>query len=140
VRLAAWTVQRAQDGAIKVTIRDLRDSSGLQDTLRAAGVPASVQLLRHDFTGTTSPGAIPRGCQAPPLSDAANARLQEKIMPVTIPVPGRNSVVIVIHPAAIPAGIGLFIKAFAASPGTHAGTTFSLQTDLVTTSPQCTGS
>ena len=41
-QLAAWTVGRQPDGSIKVTIRELRDPAGLQQRLRADGVPASV--------------------------------------------------------------------------------------------------
>jgi hypothetical protein len=139
-RLAAWTVQRVPGGTIRVTIRELRDAAGLQAQLRADRVPANVMFLRHSFTPTTSASAIPRACRAPHMSDKANATLQEKIMPFPGPFAvGPNSVVLVIHPSAIPAGIGLFIKAFAASPGTT-GSGFALQTDLVQASPLCTGS
>ena len=41
-QLTAWTVDRQADGSIRVTIRELRDPAGLQRTLRADGVPASV--------------------------------------------------------------------------------------------------
>jgi hypothetical protein len=138
-RLAAWTVQRDPGGTIKVSIRELRDAAGLQARLRADGVPANVMFLQHSFTPTTSASAIPRSCRAPQMSDKANATLQEKIMPFPGPFAvGPNSVVLVIHPSAIPAGIGLFIEAFAASPGTT-GSGFALQTDLVQASPLCTG-
>lgn len=41
-QLAAWTVIRQANGTIYVTIRELRDAAGLQNTLRADGVPVSV--------------------------------------------------------------------------------------------------
>jgi hypothetical protein len=41
-QLAAWTVVKQADGTILVKIRELRDPAGLQATLRADGVPASV--------------------------------------------------------------------------------------------------
>jgi len=44
-RLAAWTVTRKADGDINVTINELSDPAGLQSTLRADGVPASVTFL-----------------------------------------------------------------------------------------------
>ncbi len=142
VRLTAWTVQHDPSGMIKVTIRDLRDAAGLQATLRGDGVPANVEFSPAYFEGTTSPSAIPPACSAPQMTDKDNATLQEKVTPgFGAPhsmEPG--SVVLTIDPSAFPAGIGLYIKAFAASPGTENGPVLSLQTDLVTTSPQCTGS
>jgi hypothetical protein len=140
-RLAAWTVQRDPGGTIKVTIRELRDAAGLQTRLRADGVPANVVFSHHSFTPTTSTSAIPRACRAPHMSDKANARLQERIMPLPdLSSLGPNSAILVINPSAIPARIGLFIEAFAASPGTTTGEVFSLQTNLVQASPPCTGS
>jgi hypothetical protein len=139
-RLVAWTVQRVPGGTIRVTIRELRDAAGLQARLRVDGVPANVMFLQHSFMPTTSASAIPRSCRAPHMSDKANATLQEKIMPFPGPFAvGPNSVVLVIRPSAIPAGIGLFIEASAASQGTT-GSGFELQTDLVQASPLCTGS
>src|SRR6266516_1690081 len=139
-QLAAWTVQRDPGGTIKVTIRELRDAGGLQARLRADGVPANGVFLHHSFTPTTSNSAIPRSCHAPHMSDEANALLQERIMPNPgSSALGPNSVVLVINPSAIPARIGLFIEAFAASPGTT-GDVFALQTDLVQASLPCTGS
>jgi hypothetical protein len=44
VKLAAWTVTRLADGNIRVTFREATDVAGLQRTLRADGVPASVTL------------------------------------------------------------------------------------------------
>ena len=50
-----------------------------------------------------------------------------------------NGAVLVIHPSAIPAGIGAFIKAFAAN-GTEPGPVLALETGLVQVTPRCTGS
>ena len=142
VRLAAWTVQHDPGGLIKVTINDLRDAAGLQSTLRADGVPANVEFSKTPFEATTSTSAIPPSCTAPQMSDKDNANLQEKITPSFGPPSSLDpgSVALTIDPSAFPTGIGLYIKAFAASPGTKNGTVFTLQTDLVTASPQCTGS
>ena len=46
-QLAAWTVVTTPGGAVHVTIRELRDPAGLQQRLRADGVPASVTYYRH---------------------------------------------------------------------------------------------
>ena len=43
--LAAWTVARQSDGTIQVTLRELSNPAGLQRTLRAVGLPASVTLI-----------------------------------------------------------------------------------------------
>lgn len=139
-QLVAWTVAKQTDGTIRVTIRELRDPAGLQARLRADAVPAKVVFLQHSFVPTTSPSAIPRPCRAPHMSGKANATLQGKIMPF----PGAfglspSSVVLVIRPSAIPRGIGLFVEAFAANPGSS-GSVFDMTTDLVVASPQCTGS
>ncbi len=46
-RLAAWTVTTQADGTIAVTIRELSDPAGLQRTLRADGIPASITFASH---------------------------------------------------------------------------------------------
>ena len=46
-QLTAWTVTRQADGNITITIRQLKDPAGLQATLRADGVPASVTFARQ---------------------------------------------------------------------------------------------
>jgi hypothetical protein len=143
--LAAWTVTRQPNGLVAVTIRELRDPAGLWRMLRADGVPANVRFLSHSFTPTTSASAIPRTCHAPHMSDQANANLQEKIMPQadpggSAPIPSGGAVVLIIRPSAIPHRIGLYLQAWAASPGAQTGPLLSLQTDLVLASPSCTGS
>jgi hypothetical protein len=136
--LAAWSVIKERHGLLKVTIRELRDPAGLQQMLRAAGVPVNVRFLHHDFTPTTSTRDLPKGCLNPRMSDKDNAELQGKIMPG---IPHLASGVVVnIRPSAIPHGIGLYLKAWAASPGTQSGAFLSLQIDLVQATPQCTGS
>ncbi len=168
VQLAAWTVQRAPGGLVIVTIRDLRDPAGLAALLRRYGVPARLEFPGHDFTPTTSLSVLPRGCQSPNLSDRANAELQMKIDPpppvwmnlrlhyvkgphgrvgygeFRLPPGGlANRAVMAIRPSAIPPGIGLFIEAWAnprAIPPGGSGEVLTMNSDLVDTSPQCTGS
>jgi hypothetical protein len=136
--LAAWSVVKEEHGLLRVTIRELRDPAGLQQMLRAAGVPSNVRFLNHYFMPTTSTHGLPKGCLNPPMSNEANAELQGKIMPMDpLPVGG---VAVNIRPAAIPHGIGLYVKAWAASPGAPSGPNLSLQIDLVQATPRCTGS
>jgi hypothetical protein len=136
--LAAWSVIEEQHGLLRVSIRELRDPAGLQQMLHAAGVLANVRFLNHYFMPTTSTHDLPKGCLNPRMSDRANAELQGKIMPMDpLPIGG---VAVNIRPSAIPHGIGLYLKAWAASPGTTSGAGLSLQIDLVQATPQCTGS
>ena len=51
--LAAWSVTKMNNGALKITIREMRDPSGLQATLRADGARVVV----------TDSLASPAGCQ-----------------------------------------------------------------------------
>jgi len=97
-----------------------------------------VRFLHHYFMATTSTRGLPKGCLNPRMSNEANAKLQGKIMPIhPWPIGG---VAVNIKPSAIPRGIGLCLKAWAASPGTQSGPYLSLQIDLVQATPQCTGS
>jgi hypothetical protein len=130
-------VIKEQNGVLRVTIRELRDPMGLWQVLRAAGVPANVRFLHHDFMASTSARGLPRGCLSPPMSDEANAKLQAKIMPG---IPSlKDGVVLKIRPSAIPHRIGLFLEAWVASPGTQSGRFLTMQTDLVQATPKCTG-
>ena len=135
--LAAWSVIKEKHGLLRVTIRELRDPVGLKEALREAGVPANVRFLNHNFTPTTSTRDLPKGCLKPSMSNKDNAELQGKIMPMN-PLP-LGGVAVNIRPSAIRHGIGLYVKAWAASPGTHSGAYLSLQIDLVQATPQCTG-
>jgi hypothetical protein len=52
----AYAVERQPDGSVTVEIRSLRDASGLQEKLRAAGIPAVV-----DYTPIGKMCRAPRG-------------------------------------------------------------------------------
>lgn len=135
--LAAWSVVKDRHGLVQVTIRELRDPVGLWRMLRADHVAAYVRFLPHAFMPSTSTHDLPKVCRGPRMSNEANANLQTKIMPVGMsPSAG---VAITFRPSAIPPGIGVFLEAWAASPGTSNGPYLSLQVDLVRVSPQCTG-
>jgi hypothetical protein len=161
-QLAAWTVQRAPGGLLIVTIRDLRDPSGLAALLRRYGVPARLEFPGYNFTPTTSLSVLPRGCKSPNLSNRAYFKLATAIEPPSYlwtPMPGRHRVGLhaftfrlpprdrsllgsfAIRPSAIPRGIGLFIEAWASphpGPGGLAGDS-SVVRDLVYATAQCTG-
>ena len=95
-QLAAWTVARQSNGDIKVTIRQLRDPSGLQSTLRADGVPASVtSLAQHDLS-----------CRPYPMTQALFKNIYQAKNAV-----GSGNTVLIIHPSALPSGAGVQIEA-----------------------------
>jgi len=118
VQLAAWTVAKQADGSIYVTIRQFLDPAGLQATLRADGVPASVT-----FTGQPNPACqpYPYGGGTSLLGKVVSVR-REGQWPVTI-----------ISPSALPSGAGVQFAS-----GVQ-GTVEGVGADLVQASPQCTG-
>ncbi len=126
--LAAWTVTKQADGNISVTIRELRDPAGLQRTLRADGVPASVRFFpsRHQ----------PNPCQGYDGSQRLYHKVLHELRPGKL---GGQSILLIIHPSALPhgAGVGVQVTSNAGNrqrPGLH-----NLGVALVQTSPQCTG-
>ena len=134
--LAAWTVVKQADGTIFVKIRELRDPAGLQATLRADGVPASVVFY---------PGR--------PVEQSAWSFVHFKNNPCQEYSGGENQaqnvvtgqdplqVGFTVHPSAIPRGAGVQIVAnsnvgyYPQPQGPMA-----LFEWLVQASPQCTGS
>jgi hypothetical protein len=138
-RLAAWTVTRQPDGDIKVTVSELRDPAGLQRTLRADGVPASVTFLDQ---------------RNPACSMLAfDPDLLAKIFParslgVVHHLPGGEVLStggsaggdMVIDPTAIPSDVGLQLAFLTMGGGTAGHSTILGRTALVHASPQCTGS
>jgi hypothetical protein len=150
-RLAAWTVTK-NAGGITIVVNELKDPAGLQAKLRADGVPARVTF--DPLNWLTQP--LPAGCQAPKMSDRANASLQGKILtppavlayqdrmraegvrqfviPSSLYSPSEKRAFLYINPAAIPRGIGLSIGV-----DWQSQSDFGYGVDLVVTSPQCTG-
>src|SRR5215468_1178326 len=121
IQLTAWTVVRHGDGTVYVTIRELRDPAGLQRKLRADGVPANV------IFGNPA-NAASNQCQS--YNDDSD--LMSKIVtPSTAPgQPRGHTIVMAIHPSALPGGAGVQIITDLSSVGFH----------LVLTSQGCTGS
>jgi hypothetical protein len=140
-QLAAWTVVKQDDGSIAVTIRELRDPSGLQATLRADGVPASIT-----FFGQPNPA-----CHIDPRAAGLTGTVIETGNPLqrhprpgnfeqTTP-PGKPPVsypVYLIHPSALPHGVGVQLAATIQSLPTGNGS-IEVTGDLVYASPRCTG-
>ena len=116
VQLAAWTVVKQADGTVSVTIRQLRDPAGLQSTLRADGVPASVT-----FSGQQN-----FSCQR----YTAGLALIHTVFTVRS---AGGFPVMIIHPSALPSGAGVEINP-PAQPAIR------VAIGLVYASPQCTGS
>jgi hypothetical protein len=154
VQLAAWSVTRLADGHISVTVRELRDPAGLQSTLRADGVPASVTFTsQHNPACRPYPGGTPQGLPQPAtllLKRVFPKPYNDLPLPPKLPVgmrqarpvhgrppvppgPSPDSTLIVINPSALPGnagvqlGVALNGKAF-------------LLPRVVYASQQCTGS
>ena len=135
VRLEAWTVTRQAGGSIKVTFRQATDPAGLQQTLRADGVPVSVTFTGEQnaacqpYHVTASQAFWPYGSRPGPLDGSGFINHPERAY--TTPY------AFVIDPSALPSGVGLQIWT-SGTPG--AADNFQLHVTLVKTSPQCTGS
>jgi hypothetical protein len=146
-QLAAWTVTRQADGSIRVTIRELRNPAGLQNKLRADGVPASVTLL-----GRQNPS-----CQRYPASRALAHKVFSRTLEL-IPPPRQGPpagtplsrigviVVMLIHPSALPRGAGVqlatsftLLPPVAANGGVEHVAHLGAELNLVYASPACTG-
>jgi hypothetical protein len=126
VKLTAWTVVRQADGDILVTINELKDPAGLQSTLRADGVPASVS-----FAGQQNPA-----CQGYVF---AGSQSQHRQLLSSVADPAGSPNAMVIHPAAIPSGAGLQISALFQNGQGEQGLV-AVSAGLVQASLQCTGS
>jgi hypothetical protein len=150
-RLAAWTVTRQANGDIEVSFfGELRDPAGLQRTLRADGVPASVTFIgQQDPACRVIPGRVLNGKPQQPA--ALNRVLFEP--PQKGPKPAHEKVssqvdAMVIHPSALPSGDGLQIAVMRGIPlGPSGPWPYSkgsghpvVEVGLVKASPQCTGS
>jgi hypothetical protein len=141
-QLAVWTVTKQADGTVRVTIPvtigELRNPAGLQSTLRADGVPASVTAVGHENPS----------CRRYP----AGPTLLHKVISFTFEVPrhplqGSQAsmpnpqlvAVILIHTSALPRSTGVQIASnFAQLSPTAARETVN-RPGLVYASSQCTG-
>jgi hypothetical protein len=132
-RLDAWTVTKAPNGTVQVTIRQLRDAAGIQRALRADGVPARV-AFQPGIPSDSPP--LPAGCENVTMPIQQNVNLQSKIIGM-MPDP-RAGIALTIYPKAIPNGIGIYL---AVQPGVaeNGGTEWGWGLDLVQATPACTG-
>jgi len=153
-QLAAWTVTKLADGNISVRINQFKDPAGLQRTLRADGVRASVTFAsqrnpacRPYPGGTPAPGSVPPSPLRPstllkqvfpqpyrqlgPPPGAGPAQMV-KAGPPARP-PSGNRTVIVIDPSALPRNAGVQL----ATNGAAASLRLPV---VVYASPRCTGS
>jgi hypothetical protein len=154
-RLVAWTVTRLADGDISVRINQFKDPAGLQSTLRADGVPASVtfasqrnRACRPYPGGTVTEGRVPppSPLSPPPLLKRVFPRpYQQVVLPKGTghprwvraagppsPPPSGNRTAIVIDPAALPRDAGVQLAS------NTTATALSLPV-LVYASARCTG-
>jgi hypothetical protein len=135
-RLAAWTVTRNANGSIQITFREAADPAGLQRTLRADGVPASVTFSGQKNPACRSlPGAplliYPGGTRAIPLVQP----LDSVVAAFPLHLPRQDAVII--HPSRLPSGdaVQIWTTRTQRTPGIP-----YLFVGLVYASPQCTGS
>ena len=153
-QLTAWTVTRLADGNISVRINQFKDPAGLQSTLRADGVPASVTFAsqrnpacRPYPGGTPAPGSVPPSPLRPstllkqvfpqpyrqlgPPAGAGPAQMVKAGPPA--PPPSGNRTVIVIDPSALPRNAGVQLA-------TNGAATSLRLPVVVYASQRCTGS
>jgi hypothetical protein len=132
-QLAAWTVTRQADGDIKVTFREAANVAGLQRTLRADDVPASVTFAGQQNPACrpfkASPVFWPYGKRLGPFGAQSFSHNPKEAYD--------SPYAVVIDPSRLPSGAGVQIVV-SGTPGT--ADNFSLDVSLVTASPQCTGS
>jgi hypothetical protein len=149
VQLAAWTVTKLADGNISVTIRELKDPAGLQRTLRADGVPASVTFTSQQNPACRSyPGGTPGPAAGTPLLRRVFPKpyrefrwspgrpVSRRAVSRRLP-PSQNNALIVIHPSALPGNAGVQIASVNGGPDGASGVDMPT---VVYASPQCTGS
>lgn len=120
IHLSAWTVAKHADGTVYIRINQLRDPAGLQRTLRADGVPASVVF-------GNPPNVELKPCQ---WYHGNHAGLLPQVVPSMAPGPGHA--ILAIRPSALPAGAGVQIITMASLS--------RIAVRLVAASQECTGS
>lgn len=132
VTLDAWTVTVGPDHTVTVTVRQLSDAAGLQQTLRADGIPVRV-AFQPGMPSDTPP--LPAECRNVTMSDEANAELQGKILGPPAVTPSGQGIALTLYPRAIPHGIGIYLAIQTGSNSRDWG--WGL--DLVQATQACTG-
>jgi len=135
-QLAAWTVVKQADGTVLVKIREFRDPAGLQATLRADGVPASVKFMPPNLADK-GPWAIVHFKGNPCREYSGGEGQAQNVVTGGSPF----TVGMFIHPSAIPSGAGVqFVVSRYVGYFPQNGVPMDLWEWLVQASPQCTGS
>ena len=119
--LAAWTVTKKPAGIVAVSIRQLSNPTGLQNTLREDGVPATV---RFD-------GQIPPQCLIYPLTSPDAIR---NVFPSD---DNGATIAFTINPAAIPSGAALWIQVIPPHTNSSGVTGSGMGAALVYASGRC---
>jgi hypothetical protein len=154
-QLTAWTVTRLADGDISVRINQFKDPAGLQSTLRADGVPASVTFAsQRNQACRPYPGGTPSSGSGPPSPLRPSALLKQvfptpyqvlgpppgtgpahmaKAAGPPAPPPFGNRTIIVIDPSALPRNAGVELAS------SNAAASALLLPVVVYASAQCTG-
>ncbi|HEX3492898.1 MAG TPA: hypothetical protein VHU92_26380 [Streptosporangiaceae bacterium] len=130
-QLTAWTVARKPGGAVRVTIREMRDPAGLQARLRADGIPATIRFASQNLR----PSQLPRPCLYYRLPDREIARLTLRIFAQSPHASGETA--LTIHRSAIPARVGLWINVRPPAGHGPGGGVFSADLSLVYASGRC---
>jgi hypothetical protein len=103
VRLAAWTVATRPGGTVTVYIHQLRDAAGLQQTLRADGVPATVRFVNQN----------PPPCLYYPYHPQQPIKLDLLLRAIFLDsgsTASASGAAFAIKPSAIPRGAGVWIQ------------------------------
>jgi hypothetical protein len=136
-QLAAWTVVKQADGTILVKIREFRDPAGLQATLRADGVPASIKFMPANLADK-GPWAIVH-FKGNPCREYSGGEGQA---PNVVTGGSPFTVGMLVHPSAIPSGAGVqfVVSRYVGYYPQANGVPMDIWEWLVQASPQCTGS
>jgi hypothetical protein len=129
-RLAAWTVVSQQDGSVKIALRwpGIRDVAGLQERLRADGIPARVARIGYLRPPRSIPGCHVFGDWSAGPGGISHALWHKIFYGPHTGQQGNHA--FWVYRSAIPSGLGVLVDIY------YDGT-FGLY--VVKASPQCTG-
>jgi hypothetical protein len=138
-RLAAWTVTKQTNGDIYVTINQLQNPAGLQNTLRADGLPVNVTFSGHSPSGSCQPYPVSQDNMnvLGAVLNHTNSKGDLIINPSALP--SGTGLAIFDQPVVSPGGLGTYgVDEFSDSHG-HVRQVLGLRISLVYASQSCTG-